>query len=349
MNEDKRGNKFSICTYFIFASNLLWGGRTSINRCNSCTLDVKRKWKKNARKLIQGPEFPLPFSPFDLSLRVIGYWTLTQTQTFLWLMLFILFTYCSHFLHFSPNTSSSSSSPTERNFWPQEADSEDQERQSYARKMKRSRSCLSKSKRRRSPGTPKAGTQDVEEFMTLKGFSSGHKEEHCCNSSPQGHSWDRTEEMAPCSCSDSDHDLAACRRTCDECPYTAGSPVSIPGRKAKRRRWNSNSESSCESKHLFPRDSSSDEMSDLEPQFIPKLTNDSIELTEDEQFTNVILQFSESCLEEGVSILLNESSVLPYVRLPIVLGFRFHPPLNESDVGRGTQNLWKSSQHVPRL
>jgi len=39
-------------------------------------------------------------------------------------------------------------------------------------------------------------------------------------------------------------------------------------------------------------------MSDLEPQFIPKLTNDSMELTEDEQFRNVILQFSESCLDE---------------------------------------------------
>ncbi|KAJ7378544.1 hypothetical protein OS493_022529 [Desmophyllum pertusum] len=52
-----------------------------------------------------------------------------------------------------PNTSSSSSSPTERGFWPQEGDSEDQDTQSDARKMKRSRSCLSKSKRRRSPGT----------------------------------------------------------------------------------------------------------------------------------------------------------------------------------------------------
>jgi len=41
-------------------------------------------------------------------------------------------------------------------------------------------------------------------------------------------------------------------------------------------------------------------MSDLEPQFIPKLTNDSMELTEDEQFRNVILQFSESCLDEEV-------------------------------------------------
>ncbi|KAL9958735.1 hypothetical protein ACROYT_G035790 [Oculina patagonica] len=197
-----------------------------------------------------------------------------------------------------PNTSSSSSSPTERTPWPQEGDSEDQERQNYARKMKRSRSCLSKSKRRRSPGTPSAGTQDVDEFMTLQDSSLGLKKGPCCNGSLQGHSWDCTDKMAPCSCSDSDHDLAACRRTCDKCPFTTGSPISIPRRKAKRRRWNSNSESSCESKHLSPRVSSSDEMSDLEPQFIPKLTNDSIELTEDEQFTNVILQFSESCLEE---------------------------------------------------
>ena len=172
--------------------------------------------------------------------------------------------------------------------------------------MKRSRSCLSKSKRRRSPGAPEAGSQDKDEFVTVKDPTLGHKKRTCVNGSPQGHSWTCTGEMVPCSCSDSDHDLAACKRTCDECPYTAGSPISIPGRKAKRRkRWTSNSESSCESKHLSPQNSLSDEMSDLEPQFIPKLTNDSIDLTEDEQFTNVILQFSESCLEEEVRRLFN--------------------------------------------
>lgn len=173
--------------------------------------------------------------------------------------------------------------------------------------MKRSRSCLNKSKRRRSPGTPKACTQDADEFTAL---TSGPSKGSCNHGDPiydppQGHSRVHTEEKAFCSCTDSDHevlDLTACGRPVDECPYTTGSPVSVPGRKAKRRkRWNSNSDSSSESKHLSVQELSSDEMSDLEPQFIPNLTNDSMELTEEEQFRNVILQFSESCLEEEVN------------------------------------------------
>ena len=205
---------------------------------------------------------------------------------------------CVFFFRFSPNTSSSSSSPVERNVWPQEDDSEGQERQSYARRIKRSRSCLSKSKRRRFPGTLKSGAQDVDEFISNKESTSGHKKEPYY----YGHSWSGTDEVTHCSCSDSDHNRTACRHTSKECPYTAGSPsISIPGRKAKKRkRWSSHSDSSSENKHPSPRESSSDEMSDLEPQFIPKLTNDSMELTEDEQFRNVILQFSESRLEEEV-------------------------------------------------
>lgn len=186
----------------------------------------------------------------------------------------------------------------ERNVWPQEDESEGDERQSYARRIKRSRSCLGKAKRRRSPGTLKAGIQDVDKFISVKGSSSGHKKGPCYHS----HSWSGTDEMTPCSFSESDHNRTAWRNSSNECPYTAGSPtISIPGRKAKKRkRWSSHSESSSENKHLSPRESSSDEMSDLEPQFIPKLTNDSMELTEDEQFRNVILQFSESCLDEEV-------------------------------------------------
>lgn len=207
------------------------------------------------------------------------------------------YTYSLRFLRFSPNTSSSSSSPVERNVWPHEDYSEGQERQSYARRIKRSRSCLSKSKRRRSPGTLQSGAQDVDEFISNKESSSGHKKGPC----DHGHSWSGTDEMTHCSCSDSDHNRTACSHTSKECPYTAGSPsISIPGRKAKKRkRWSSHSDSSSENKHPSPRESS-DEMSDLEPQFIPKLTNDSMELTEDEQFRNVILQFSESCLDEEV-------------------------------------------------
>jgi len=200
-----------------------------------------------------------------------------------------------------PNTSSSSSSPTDRGNWPQELDSDDQDKQSYNRKMKRSRSCLSKSKRRRSSGTHTVGTQDVNEFTDL---NTGHTKGSCIHQdlrkdSLEGHSWARTGEKDYCSCSESDHNLPACRRSVEECPYTAGSPISIPGRKAKRRkRWNSNSDSSSESKHMSVHELSSDEMSDLEPEFIPNLTNDSLELTDEEQFKNVILQFSESCLEE---------------------------------------------------
>ena len=207
-------------------------------------------------------------------------------------------------LHFSPNTSSSSSSPTDRGNWPQELDSDDQDKQSYNRKMKRSRSCLSKSKRRRSSGTHTVGTQDVNEFTDL---NTGHTKGSCIHQdlrkdSLEGHSWARTDEKDYCSCSESDHNLPACRRSVEECPYTAGSPISIPGRKAKRRkRWNSNSDSSSESKHMSVHELSSDEMSDLEPEFIPNLTNDSLELTDEEQFKNVILQFSESCLEEEVN------------------------------------------------
>jgi len=214
------------------------------------------------------------------------------------------------FLRFSPNTSSSSSSPVERNFWPQEDDGEGHEKQSYARKIKRSRSCLIKSKRRRSPGTLKSGAQDVDECISVKGSSSRHTEAPCYHD----HSWSGTDEMTHCSCSDSDHNRTARRDTGKECPYTAGSlSVSIPGRKAKKRkRWSSHSDSSSENKHPSPRESSSDEMSDLEPQFIPKLTNDSMELTEDEQFRNVILQFSESCLDEEVRIVNSTTVKRPF-------------------------------------
>lgn len=205
----------------------------------------------------------------------------------------------------SPNTSSSSSSPTERGSWPQEIDSEaDHDKQSYSRKMKRSRSFLSKSKRRKSPGTQKTGTQNVTEFTDLNsGLINGPcNQDDLRNDSPEAHSWEYTDKKVSCSYTDSDHDVPTCKRPVDECPNTAGSPISIPGRKAKRRkRWNSNSDSSSESKHLSVHELSSDELSDLEPQFIPNLTNDSMELTEAEQFSNVILQFSESCLQEEVN------------------------------------------------
>ena len=206
---------------------------------------------------------------------------------------------------FSSNTSSSSSSPTERGSWPQDIDSEaDHDKQSYNRKMKRSRSFLSKSKRRKSPGTPKIGTQNVTEFTDLNSgpIHGPCKHGDLRSDSLEAHSWGHTDKKASCSCTDSDHDVLACKRSADECPNTTGSPISIPGRKAKRRKqWNSNSDSSSESKHLSVHELSSEELSDLEPQFIPNLTNDSMEFTEDEQFTNVILQFSESCLQEEVN------------------------------------------------
>lgn len=200
-----------------------------------------------------------------------------------------------------PNTSSSSSSPTDRSSWPQDADSDDQDKFSFTRKMKRTRSFLSKSKRRRSPGTPKAVAKDVHKLADpnsgLTKGSCSHDDPR--NDSSQEYSKAHTEEIASCSCSDSEHDLTQCRLPMDECPSNTGSPISIPGRKAKRRkRWNSNSDSSLESKHLSAHELSSDEMSDLEPQFIPDLTNDSMEFTEEEQFRNVTLQFSESRLEE---------------------------------------------------
>ncbi|RMX52851.1 hypothetical protein pdam_00011312 [Pocillopora damicornis] len=198
-----------------------------------------------------------------------------------------------------PNTSSSSSSPTEHDCWPQEADSDEQQTQSYFKKIKRSRGCLNKSKRRRSPGTPRALTQNIKDLMSPEGPNKGHKKGPCCQGRIEGTSWGNTDE-SPGSCSDIDNNLATLSHSCSDCPYTPGSPViNVTGRIAKRRkRWNSNSESSSESNHLSPRKCSADEISDLEPEFIPKLTNDSMELTEDEQFTNVILQFSESCLDE---------------------------------------------------
>lgn len=206
-------------------------------------------------------------------------------------------------LRFSPNTTSSSGSPTDRGSWPQDADSEDQNQQSYSRKIKRSRSWLGKSKRRKTLGPQKAGTQDVLEITDLmSGYTKGP---HGCgdnnSDSPVVDSHGHTQGKVSCSCTDSDHDFPANKRSLNECSYLTGSPVNIPGRKAKRRkRWNSNSDSSSASKHLSVHELSSDEMSDLEPQFIPNLTNESIELTEDEQLKNVILQFSESCLEEEV-------------------------------------------------
>ena len=142
--------------------------------------------------------------------------------------------------------------------------------------------------------------------MSPEGPNKGHIKGPCCQGRIEGTSWGNTDE-SPGSCSDIDNNLATLSHSCSDCPYTPGSPViNVTGRIAKRRkRWNSNSESSSESNHLSPRKCSADEISDLEPEFIPKLTNDSMELTEDEQFTNVILQFSESCLDEEVSFNLH--------------------------------------------
>ena len=227
--------------------------------------------------------------------------------------------YYLYLFNFSPNTSSSSSSPTDRSSWPQDADSDDQDKFSFTRKMKRTRSCLSKSKRRRSPGTPKAVAKDVHKLADpnsgLTKGSCSHDDPR--NNSSQEYSKAHTEEIASCSCSDSEHDVTQCRLPVDECPSITGSPISIPGRKAKRRkRWNSNSDSSLESKHLSAHELSSDEMSDLEPQFIPDLTNDSMEFTEEEQFRNVTLQFSESRLEEEVRKSLPSWSKMKTLKLP---------------------------------
>lgn len=203
-----------------------------------------------------------------------------------------------------PNTSSSSGSPTERCSSPFGIDSEEQYPQNYMRKMKRSRSFLSKSKRRKSPGTPKAGPQMAHEYKDL---TSGHIKpfrsyDDLKGDSLEGRSCGHTDEKASYSCTDSEHDLPAFKRPSVERPFTMGSPACIPGRKAKRRkRLNSNSESSSESKHTYLRDISSDEMSDLEPQFIPNLANDSLEYTDDEPFKNVALKFSKSYPEEIVN------------------------------------------------
>lgn len=202
---------------------------------------------------------------------------------------------------FSPNTSSSSSSPTDRCGWAQKADSDEQDKQSYTKRMKRTRSCLSKSKRRRSPGTPRAVLKDLHEFMNV--HSSRTK---CCyyqdEPTKDGLSWPHTEKVPSCSCSDSDQEVLQGRCPVVECPNTTGSPVSFQGRKAKRKKqWNSNSDSSDQIKRMSMPEMSSGEISDLEPQFIPDLTNDSMEFTDEEQFKNVILRFSESSLEEEVN------------------------------------------------
>ena len=202
---------------------------------------------------------------------------------------------------FSPNTSSSSSSPTDRTSWAQEADSDEQDKQSYTKRMKRARSCLNKSKRRRSPGTPWAVPKDLHENTNV------HSSRTKCfyyqdEPTKDGLSWPHNKEVPSCSCSDSDQDVPQCGCPVDECPNTTGTPVSFQGRKAKRKKqWNSNSDSSDEIKGMSMPEMSSGEISDLEPQFIPDLTNDSMEFTDEERFKNVILRFSESSLEEEVN------------------------------------------------
>ena len=167
--------------------------------------------------------------------------------------------------------------------------------------MKRARGCLSKSKRRRSPGTPRAVPNDLHENTNV------HSSRTKCFSyqdepTKDGLSWPHTKEVRSCSCSDSDQDVPQCGCPVDECPNTTGTPVSFQGRKAKRKKqWNSNSDSSDEIKGMSMPEMSSGEISDLEPQFIPDLTNDSMEFTDEERFKNVILRFSESSLEEEVN------------------------------------------------
>lgn len=167
--------------------------------------------------------------------------------------------------------------------------------------MKRARSLLSKSKRRRSPGTPRAVPKDLLEYTNV------HSSRTKCfyyQDEPikDGLSWSHTEEAPSCSCSDSDQDVPQRGCPVDEGPNITGSPVSFHGRKAKRKKqWTSNSDSSDEIKGMSMPEMSSGEISDLEPQFIPDLTNDSMEFTDEERFKNVILRFSESSLEEEVN------------------------------------------------
>lgn len=202
-----------------------------------------------------------------------------------------------------PNTSSSSSSPTERCSWPLDINSEDPNPQSYMKKMKRSRSFLSKSKRRKSPGTSRAGSQMLHEFSDL---TSDYMKAPGCYDDPksdslEAHSCGQTDEKASCSCTDSEHDVPLFKRPSEACPTTVGSPVCVPGRKAKRRkRLNSNSDSSSASKHISLHEISSDEISDLEPQFIPNLTNESLANTDDEHYKNTLQQVSESYLNERI-------------------------------------------------
>ena len=167
--------------------------------------------------------------------------------------------------------------------------------------MKRARSCLSKSKRRRSPGTPRAVLKDLHEY---KNVHSSRTKSFYYQDEPikDGLSWSHTKELPSCSCSDSDQEVPQCGCPVDECPNTTGTPVSFQGRKAKRKKqWTSNSDSSDEIKGVSMPEMSSGEISDLEPQFIPDLTNDSMEFTDEERFKNVILRFSESSLEEEVN------------------------------------------------
>lgn len=167
--------------------------------------------------------------------------------------------------------------------------------------MKRTRSCLTKLKRRRSPGTPRAVPKDLLEHTDV------HSSRTKCfyyedEPTKDGLSWLHAKEVPSCSCSDSDRDVPQCGCPVNECPNTIGTPVSFQGRKAKRKKqWTSNSDSSDEIKQMSVPEMSSGEISDLEPQFIPDLTNDSVEFTDEEQFKNVILRFSESSLEEEVN------------------------------------------------
>ena len=171
------------------------------------------------------------------------------------------------------------------------------------KKMKRSRSFLSKSKRRKSPGTPRAGSQMLHEFSDM---TSDHMKAPGCYDDPksdslEAHSCEHTDEKASCSCTDSEHDVPLFKRPSEAYPSTVGSPVCVPGRKAKRRkRLNSNSDSSSASKHISLHEISSDEISDLEPQFIPNLTNESLANTDDEHYKNTLQQVSQSYLNERI-------------------------------------------------
>lgn len=143
----------------------------------------------------------------------------------------------------------------------------------------------------------------LHEFSDL---TSDHMKVPGCYGDPksdslEAHSCGHTDDKASCSCTDSEHDVALFKRPSEACPSTVGSPVCVPGRKAKRRkRLNSNSDSSSASKHISLHEISSDEISDLEPQFIPNLTSESLANTDDDHYKNTLQQVSESYLNERI-------------------------------------------------